>query len=79
MKEKVLKIEENSKQEIKACEDLKRLGELKVKYLGKKGELTFNSPNLFRSSHALISCFEFSSILSTLKRTKRTNNTERPT
>ena len=40
MKEKVLKIEENSKQEIKACEDLKRLGELKVKYLGKKGELT---------------------------------------
>lgn len=40
MKEEIKKIEENSKKEIQNCESLKQLNELKVKYLGKKGELT---------------------------------------
>ena len=40
MKEEILKIQENSQNSIKNCEDLKLLNELKVKYLGKKGELT---------------------------------------
>ena len=40
MKEEILKIEEDSQNSIKECEDIKLLNELKVKYLGKKGELT---------------------------------------
>ena len=40
MKEEILKIEEASQNSIKECEDIKLLNELKVKYLGKKGELT---------------------------------------
>ena len=40
MKEEILKIKENSLQDIKKCEYLKQLTDVKVKYLGKKGELT---------------------------------------
>ena len=40
MKEKIAKIKENSVKEINQCKDEKELNELKVKYLGKKGELT---------------------------------------
>lgn len=40
MKEKISKIKENSVKEIKNSKDLKMLNELRVKYLGKKGELT---------------------------------------
>ena len=40
MKEQVEKIKENSLQEINNCKDEKSLNELRVKYLGKKGELT---------------------------------------
>ena len=40
MKEEIAKISENSKKEIASCNDLKQLSDLKVKYLGKKGELT---------------------------------------
>ncbi len=40
MKEEIAKIGENSKNEINSCKDLKQLSDLKVKYLGKKGELT---------------------------------------
>ena len=40
MKEEIAKISENSKNEIANCIDLKQLSDLKVKYLGKKGELT---------------------------------------
>ena len=40
MKEQIAKIKENSKTEITNCNDMKELSDLKVKYLGKKGELT---------------------------------------
>ena len=40
MKEEISKIKENSIKEINQCNDLKTLNDLKVKYLGKKGELT---------------------------------------
>ena len=40
MKEEIAKISENSKNEIANCIDLKQLSDLKVKYLGKKGERT---------------------------------------
>ena len=40
MKEQIAKIKENSIKEITACQEEKELNELKVKYLGKKGELT---------------------------------------
>ena len=40
MKEEISKIKENSIKEIKQSNDLKTLNDLKVKYLGKKGELT---------------------------------------
>ena len=40
MKEEIAKIKENSVKEIKGCKEEKELNELKVKYLGKKGELT---------------------------------------
>ncbi len=40
MKEEIAKIKENSLKEISESKDLKTLGDLKVKYLGKKGELT---------------------------------------
>ncbi len=40
MKEEIAKIKENSLKEISESKDLKILGDLKVKYLGKKGELT---------------------------------------
>ena len=40
MKEQIKTIQEKSIQDIKNSENLKDLSELKVKYLGKKGELT---------------------------------------
>ena len=40
MKEEIAKIRENSIKEISNSKDLKELNELRVKYLGKKGELT---------------------------------------
>lgn len=40
MKEEIAKIKENSVKEINQCKEEKQLNELKVKYLGKKGELT---------------------------------------
>ena len=40
MKEKIAKIKESSLQEINNCNEQKQLNELRVKYLGKKGELT---------------------------------------
>ena len=40
MKEQIAKIKENSIKEITACQEERELNELKVKYLGKKGELT---------------------------------------
>ena len=40
MREQINKIKENSIQEINNCTDLKSLNDLRVKYLGKKGELT---------------------------------------
>ena len=40
MKEEIEKIKENSIWEITKCDNLKTLNDLKVKYLGKKGELT---------------------------------------
>ena len=40
MKEEITKIKENSIKEINACENLKTLNDVRVKYLGKKGELT---------------------------------------
>ena len=40
MKEEIAKIKENSTTEIANCGDIKALSDLKVKYLGKKGELT---------------------------------------
>ena len=40
MKEQIAKIKETSIKEIKDCQEEKTLGEIKVKYLGKKGELT---------------------------------------
>lgn len=40
MKEKIASIKENALEEIKAAKDLKELNEQRVKYLGKKGELT---------------------------------------
>lgn len=40
MKEQILKIKENSLKEIKKSTNLNELSQLKVKYLGKKGELT---------------------------------------
>ena len=40
MKEEIARIKEDSQKEIQNCKDLKILRDLKVKYLGKKGELT---------------------------------------
>ena len=40
MKEEIKKIKENSIKEMKKCKDLKTLNDVRVKYLGKKGELT---------------------------------------
>lgn len=40
MREQINKIKENSIQEINTAEDLKQLNNIRVKYLGKKGELT---------------------------------------
>ncbi len=40
MKDEVLKIKSNSLEEIKRCKTLQELNDCKVKYLGKKGELT---------------------------------------
>ncbi len=40
MEEQIAKIKENSIKEMSQCNDEKELNELKVKYLGKKGELT---------------------------------------
>ncbi len=40
MKDQILKIKENANNEIKNAEDLQTLNDVRVKYLGKKGELT---------------------------------------
>ena len=40
MKEEIAKIKENSIKEINECKDQKTLNEIRVKYVGKKGELT---------------------------------------
>ena len=40
MEEQIKRIKENSIKEIKQCKGEKELNDLKVKYLGKKGELT---------------------------------------
>lgn len=40
MKEQIMQIKENAIAEIKNAKDLKEINDLKVKYLGKKGELT---------------------------------------
>ena len=40
MKDKIAEIKKNSIEEITNCKNLKDLNELRVKYLGKKGELT---------------------------------------
>ena len=40
MKEEIAKIKENSIKEMEDCKDLKTLNDVRVKYLGKKGELT---------------------------------------
>ena len=40
MKEEIAKIKENSIKEMEECKDLKNLNDVRVKYLGKKGELT---------------------------------------
>ena len=40
MKEQISKIKETSVEEINKAEDLKTLNDIRVKYLGKKGELT---------------------------------------
>lgn len=40
MKEEIMQIKENALAEIKNAKDLKEINDLKVKYLGKKGELT---------------------------------------
>ena len=40
MKDQILKIEENAKLEIQKAETLQALNEARVKFLGKKGELT---------------------------------------
>ena len=40
MKEEIIKIKESALQEISNTQDLKTLNDVKVKYLGKKGELT---------------------------------------
>jgi len=40
MKEQIAKIKENAKSEIENAKDLQTLNDVRVKYLGKKGELT---------------------------------------
>jgi phenylalanyl-tRNA synthetase alpha chain len=40
MKEEIIQIKEKALEEIKSARDLKEINDLKVKYLGKKGELT---------------------------------------
>ena len=40
MKEQIKQIKENSIKKIENCKEIKELNELKIKYLGKKGELT---------------------------------------
>ena len=40
MKDTILKIKENAKNEIKKADNLQILNDVRVKYLGKKGELT---------------------------------------
>ena len=40
MKEQLEKIEVLAKQEIASCDNMKTLDELRIKFLGKKGELT---------------------------------------
>lgn len=40
MKEQLLKIEELAKAELSSCTEIKALDDLRIKYLGKKGELT---------------------------------------
>ena len=40
MKEQIEKIKENSLREVENCNDEKVLNDIRVKYLGKKGELT---------------------------------------
>ena len=40
MEEEIAKIKENSIKEMENSKDLKSLNDIRVKYLGKKGELT---------------------------------------
>ena len=40
MKEKIKQIREDAMKQIEELKDLSKLNELKIKYLGKKGELT---------------------------------------
>ena len=40
MKEQIMKIEENATKEIEQANELQQLNDVRVKYLGKKGELT---------------------------------------
>ena len=40
MKEQINKIKENSLEEVENAQNLNQLSELRVKYLGKKGEIT---------------------------------------
>ena len=40
MQEQILKIKNSAAQEISLCKDLEQLVSLRVKYLGKKGELS---------------------------------------
>ena len=40
MQEQIAKIKENALEEIQKVQDAKSLNEVRVKYLGKKGELT---------------------------------------
>ena len=40
MKDQILKIKENAKNEIEKAESLQNLNDVRVKFLGKKGELT---------------------------------------
>ena len=40
MKEKIMQIKDSAKKELEEVQDLKELNDIKVKILGKKGELT---------------------------------------
>ena len=54
MKDQILKIKENAKNEIQKDETLQALNESRVKFLGKKGELTIS----FKRNGSIISLEE---------------------